>query len=377
MFEKLKNLTTFRNKYKAHPEAMIISCFFNPQNSPYRLKVFNIFYESIKHLNHRIIECVIGDAKPQLQQTDNITTIYTDNLLWHKESILNKIIEDLPLKYSYIFWVDADVIFKNQNWLVDGVKQMQKGANIIQPFSYCVHLDKDQADIELDGAYFSNYYPNHYNSKVWRSFCANKAISWLFESEDYNTHGHVGFAWGAKMEILRAVPLYDKALIGGADHIIAHAAANQLCHTCITKAFSENIDEVNEWSKKFSKVVDGKIGYVDGLLMHIWHGDISKREYLKRIVEFTPATKRITTKDRNGLYVNPNKQDEQYMKDYFSRREVSNDDEISLIEGMLLGEMLMNNDSPVQSNEQPFEGFGGGEFGGGGAGTDWTDNNFS
>jgi hypothetical protein len=42
----------------------------------------------------------------------------------------------------------------------------------------------------------------------------------------------------------RNMPLYDRALIGGADHIIAHAAAGQIPHSCITKSFTDNLDEV-------------------------------------------------------------------------------------------------------------------------------------
>ena len=58
LLDWIKNNMMFADKYHTHSEAVIVSCYFNPQNSPYRLKAFNIFYESIKHLNHSIIECV-------------------------------------------------------------------------------------------------------------------------------------------------------------------------------------------------------------------------------------------------------------------------------------------------------------------------------
>ena len=56
----LKNNFLYGDKYRTNSEAVIITCYFNPQKSPYRTKAFKTFYESIKHLNHRIIECVIG-----------------------------------------------------------------------------------------------------------------------------------------------------------------------------------------------------------------------------------------------------------------------------------------------------------------------------
>lgn len=317
-----KNLFQDPNKYKGHSEAVIISCFFNPQKSPYRTKAFNIFYESIKHTNHRIIECVIGDDEPQLPQNNNITVVKSNSVLWHKESLLNKVISDLPSKFKYIFWVDADVLFDNKNWIIDGVNEFKKGANIIQPFSYCVHLDQDEIKPSFDMSFVRTPTPNKLNNKVWRSFSCNFVESKeLSNNFDYNTHGHVGFAWGAKREVLEAVPLYDKALVGGADHIIAHAAEGKIGHPCIMKSFTDNIEDVSEWSQKFYEVVQGKIGYVYGDLYHIWHGDIEKRQYLKRIQDFTPQTKTIVERDSNGLFVAKKGEDE-YVKDYFKKREV-------------------------------------------------------
>ena len=103
----------------------------------------------------------------------------------------------------------------------------------------------------------------------------------LWQDQNYNNHGHVGFAWGARREVLEAVPLFDRALIGGADHIIAHAAAGQIPHPCIAKSFTDNLEEVMAWSHQFYRVTQGKIGYVKGDLYHLWHGDINKRQYLK------------------------------------------------------------------------------------------------
>jgi hypothetical protein len=383
MFDKIKNLL-YPNRYKGHSEAIIISCFFNPQNSPYRIKAFNVWYDSIKHLNHKIIECVIGDSKPQLPENNNIERIYTESLLWHKETLLNKIISELPPRYKYIFWIDADVIFTNKNWLVEGVEQMQNGCTIIQPFEYCVHLDKDQLKPEFDLQFAKAMYdPNKglvkESKRLWRSFSANWVTNKInARSENYDVHGHVGFAWGATRELLDEVPLYDKALIGGADHIIAHAAAGQIPHCCITKSFKDDIQDVLSWSKLFYAFAKGKIGYVQGDLFHIWHGDINKRDYFNRIVNFTSKAKEINIKDKNGLYVAKDKESIKYMKNYFKQREVdyrtihNNDDRFwesfmygyMFNDGMMggvmggnygaamLGDMLNNSDENVNRNEE-------------------------
>lgn len=423
-------------EYTSHPEAVIIACYFNPQGNVYRLNAFNKFYESIQHLNHRILECVIGDAVPQLPQTDSITRIYTKDLLWHKEGLLNNIIKSLPLEYKYVFWLDTDVLFTNNNWLVESVGQLQI-ANIVQPFEYCIHLDRDQITPDFD-VFFAKrfvYDPKQRHPKLWRSFCANYVTTDYSDDANYDKHGHVGFAWGARREILDIVPLYDRALIGGADHIIAHAAAGQIGHSCMLKSFTDDIDAVNEWSKKFYSIVRGRISYVKGDLYHIWHGDIENRQYLKRIQDFTPTSKEITEVDENGLYVTKNNENE-YVKEYFNHREnvdikpsvtqkvitsakqkgykvanVSHDDyeakrieferlnptaDNSFIESLLIGyftdstimgttmggnvlgaaigDMLNTDDNQTINTDQGFDnGFGGGGFSGGGAGGDWSD----
>jgi hypothetical protein len=327
-------------RYVNHPEAVIVACYFNPQKNPYRLENFTKFHDSIKHLNHQIVECVIGDDQPELPKSPNITTVKATSLLWHKESLLNYAIAKLDRKYKYVFWLDADIIFTNKNWLVESVESLQIN-NIVQPFEYCVHLEKDMdtVDFDMTHEYKKVSDPKYRHPRMWRSFCANCATTDLGDNENYDVHGHVGFAWGARREVLDAIPLYDKALVGGADHIMAHAAAGHIPHTCITKSFTEDIDAVNQWSREFYSVVRGKIGYAKGDLFHMWHGDLKNREYLKRIREFTPIAKTIYKKDNNGLYVTEN---DKYVREYFDRRERTDDGFLnSMIMGYMTNDPLM------------------------------------
>lgn len=370
ILDKIKNNFLYLNKYKTHSEAIIIACYFNPQQNPYRLKAFNIWYESIKHLNHYIVECVIGDSKRELVDIvppNNRKTIYTKNLLWHKETLLNNAILQLEEKYKYVFWLDTDVIFTNKNWLIDSVEELQVN-NLVQPFEYCIHLDKDELQPGFDSNLEREKILNTKSkqTKIWKSFgfCHRIGVS---HDENYDKHGHVGFAWGARREVLDAVPLYDRALVGGSDHIIAHAGAGHINHSCITKSFTEDIDAVNEWSKRFHSVVVGKIGYVHGDLYHIWHGDIEKRQYLKRIKEFTPISKKITKKDKNGLYETD---DDTYVRDYFEQREVK------ILTSYMFNSTNENNFINTDTTiKDTFEAGKGGNSGGGGSKSDWTENN--
>jgi hypothetical protein len=88
-----------------------------------------------------------------------------------------------------------------------------------------------------------------------------------------------------------------------------------------TKSFTQDLDSVYDWSKEFEKIIDKKIAYTYGELYHIWHGDIEKRQYLKRIQDYTVIAKEVTQKDNNGLYTSNGSHDE-YVRQYFEHREV-------------------------------------------------------
>lgn len=314
----------WNKKYTFHPDAIIISCFFNPHHSEYRNIAFNKYYSSIKHLNHKIIECIIGEDKPQLPiDNPNIIRVFTQNLLFHKEGLLNILIKDLSSKYKYVFWIDADIIFSNKSWMTDAVKELQKN-NIIQLFKYAIHLNKDEDKPSFDINKFKKNCKDlkRRHPNIWRSFASNIKKPEL-HSLEYNIHGHVGFAWGAKLDILKKIFLYDKALIGGADHIMAHACIGQIPHKCITDVYKDNIDDINNWSNDFYNLMNGKLGYIKGVIYHIWHGDLEKREYYKRIKEFDKINKNIYKKDKNGLYITNDLKVKEYMYNYYSRRETN------------------------------------------------------
>ncbi len=253
MKNKFRNFcNTLLGRYHYHPEAVIIACYYNSQDNPYRKMAFDIWYDSIKHLNHRIIECTINGSEPQLPKNKNIRVINTGSMLWHKESLLNLIISDLPKEFKYVFWLDTDVLFTNKEWLTESVEVL-KTKNLMQPFEYCTHLNKDEktytGNLPISTVATvtatSILCGNKPEVTCWRSFCANNGCGKSCHTH-YDIHGHVGFAWGARREVLDKVPLFDKALIGGADHIIAHAGAGHINHSCIAKTFTDNIDEVNE-----------------------------------------------------------------------------------------------------------------------------------
>lgn len=339
MFSTIKdwflNKTLYRNIYHYSSDSVIIACYFNFKKNPYRKLVFDIWYNSIKHLNHRIIECVLEGDVSELNEGVAYKTIYTSDVLWHKEALLNIVIRDLPKKYKYVFWCDTDVILTNKKWLVDAAKVL-KTTKLIQPFSGSKHLTKSETDnfdktikntLLVDSVLLksittttlSTIKASNIKSAYLPSFGYNHVVMKTSSSEVYTEHGHVGFIWGVQRCVLNKVKLYDKALVGGADHVMAHCALGEIDHKCNSKLFDENMSDIMEWGYKFHKEINGSLGFVNSGLLHLWHGDLEKRDYYHRIKNYSKELVNYKTKT-NGLYVK-NDPTDNYVDTYLASRE--------------------------------------------------------
>lgn len=373
MIDTIKNLY-FKNKgkYTTNSDAVIIACYYNPQRNDYRKKAFDLWYESVKHLNVRIIEATLKDVPYELDSKIVSKQVVLDEWLWYKEYLLNLLIKDLPKKYKYVFWLDTDIIFKNKNWLVESCEQLKK-YKVVQPFTYCTHLDKH--DYTGESTILSLLEQKNYlnddipNRKKWRSYCSNFYTS-LNDDKKYDVRGHVGFAWGCRREVLDYQLLFENAKIGGADGIIAYACKSPIVCSSISDMFGCRQDII-DFTSAWYQIVQGSVSCVQGDLLHLWHGDTKKREYYKRIKEFSKIT-----------------EEEQltYFSNYMNKREVVEDvvkedypsvfiPDILNISG-LYNTITIDSDNTITGHVLDF---GGGDFDGGGAEGDWgndTNNNF-
>ncbi len=279
--------------YQSHAEAMIISCYFNSQNYQSRRRNFEVFYQQLKrsNVNFLVAECAFGDEEFALPVDKRIIRFRSKHALWQKEALLNQLIKRLPSSCKYVFWLDADVLLANPLWITEAIADLQTNT-ICQPFSVAVRLDKDELessfDVKAAAVKLNSAKLPASERKLWYSFARNYAMhSAYINSPMFDLHGHTGFAWGARREVLERVPLFDKAIAGTADHIIAHAAIGQIPSQCIEKAFTDlkTKQVIYEWSRKFQNATHKRLGCVEGELWHLWHGDLVNRQYLSRTQE--------------------------------------------------------------------------------------------
>lgn len=117
---------------------------------------------------------------------------------------------------------------------------------------------------------------------------------------------HPDFAWAARREAIDHLGgLIDFAVLGSADHHMAMALIGQAPRT-LNKGLSSNYRaQVMDWQDLAERHIQRDIGFVDGTLLHHWHGKKRDRRYTDRwqiLVEhkFDPRTD--LKRDWQGLW---------------------------------------------------------------------------
>jgi hypothetical protein len=107
---------------------------------------------------------------------------------------------------------------------------------------------------------------------------------------NFHDHGHTGYGWAARRDLLDEFGLYEYAIIGSGDHYIAHAACGDYAGPCIrlmTDNDARQMLHFADWARPFAQAVQSRIAAAPGQIYHLWHGDPQNRRYLLRNRELT------------------------------------------------------------------------------------------
>lgn len=255
----------------------VITTYYNPCRYKTRRENFERFRAHMKDHNVMLltVECVFNGEAAELPAANDVWHVESSSLLWQKERLLNLAAERLPSHIDAVAWIDADLLFENENWVQDTLDALSTYP-IVQMFETC--LRQTQAgdagsvpDVVESMASVMQRFPH----------------SLLMQR--YDIHGHTGYAWAMRREIFKQVGLYEYAISGSADHFMAHAIYGD-CGFCIQNALKHDqvqIDHFKEWSSLFYPLINGQLGVVPGQLRHLWHGDLKHRNYFNRMHQIT------------------------------------------------------------------------------------------
>ena len=84
------------------------------------LQNYFIFAESLKKSNINLItvECAFNDGPFYIPEEENVYRLRSNSIMWQKERLINYGVSKLPESCKYFAWIDCDVLFLQDNWLI-------------------------------------------------------------------------------------------------------------------------------------------------------------------------------------------------------------------------------------------------------------------
>lgn len=253
-------------------EFWVVTCYFNPCRYRSRRENFDLFMAGMEKVGANVLvaELAVGDEDFELPESDRVLRLRSNSILWHKERLLNIAVESLPADCRKVGWFDNDILFDDPRWLERTADALDR-AMVVQPFSSCNWLKRGETSFPASGVTYESF-----------AHCFSRAPSQA-RSLGFHRHGHTGFAWAARRELFETCGLYEVCLSGNGDHLMAHAFAGGMVHSpCLMPLVGDKTPYARHfwrWAVRARDLVDGRIGYVPGSVLHLWHGEIANRRY--------------------------------------------------------------------------------------------------
>lgn len=281
----LKNNTNLRPTYhqKLPGSFWGICTFFNPLEYKNKLKLYKIFREKNKAQGLKLItvELAYGNRKFELSDSnaDILIQIRGDenNIMWQKEAMINIALKHLPTDCDKVAWLDADIIFKNDNWIEETSKKLEM-YTVVQPFDTVAFLPRNKTSINLDKIKFKNKEKGKLQGRAYKLSTSKSKNS----TGNLLKKGFMGCALAARRDVFDDIGLYDKNILGSNDGIIFGFLYGD--KNILERINSTNKSRVDQ-DKYFEKIyprTKGSVSYTNGTIFHLWHGHIRNRYYIER-----------------------------------------------------------------------------------------------
>ena len=250
----------------------VILTYFNYCSSKSRKQLFMNFINKYKNIPG--IRICIAEAKlngSDFQLPKSLSNIYmhigitTQECIWIKESLINIVIEKLPNNWKYIAWIDADLTFLNTNWVYDTINKL-KSYDVIQLYQTCINVGPNGEAFKIDKSFG---YMHETSKFPWTK--THKYGFW-----------HPGYAWACTRFAYSSMnKLIDFGILGSGDHHMALALIGKV-----------NLSHPGNIHTNYKNLLIGfqerclknnlKLSYINGSILHHWHGRLEDRKYQER-----------------------------------------------------------------------------------------------
>jgi len=261
-----------------HVEAplYVATVVFNPIRYRSRWKLYEDFKRHVEASGAILYtaEVAFGHRNFCITELENPRHLQlrTETEIWHKEKILNLLIQRLPVDWKYVATVDADVSFVRGDWANETIHQLQH-YQVVQMWSQAEDLNSHNEGIQnADSFVFSwmNHIPEE--DDCYYAGTSGKHFTW-----------HPGFAWAYRRAALESLGgLIDFGIVGSGDRHMAKALIGEVDGTIQAGVSDAYRFMLQLWEDRALRYIKKNIGYVPGKLLHYWHGPKVSRQYFSR-----------------------------------------------------------------------------------------------
>jgi len=240
----------------------VILPYFNFCGFKKRRELFIEFVHRYQGLKLVVVEA-LGPAELGSLPVWKHIKFSTDSKVWLKENLINMGVATLPRDWKYMAWIDADIEFLNKNWVNDTIHQLQT-ADVVQLWRSAVNLGPEGETIKVD--------------KSFGYMFVGSGTKWT--PTDKYGFWHSGYAWACTRKAYDVTGgLIDWAILGSGDRHMAMCLAGLGMESA-----PGNIHENYKILLKLyeSRVKKFKVSWVDGTIIHYWHGAFADRRYKER-----------------------------------------------------------------------------------------------
>jgi hypothetical protein len=311
------------DRYAPTADLWVVTAYFNPAGFRSKRRNFELFQEGIAAAGIPLltVECALGDREFELPPGQGIRRVSGRDVMWQKERLLNIAIAELPEACRKVAWLDADLLFENPGWAPAAAAMLDEFP-VVQLFDRAVRLPRGATEDDGRGESYSGF----------AAVCARDPQRLL--SGDFTTHGHSGFAWAARREVLAGRGLYDACIAGSGDHMMAHAFGGDWTSACVDRiigAANRHRTYFADWCRAVYPRVRARVGFVPGAVLHLWHGEVADRRYVDRNRElagfgFDPATDFRVGDSGCWEWASKKPKLHRWAADYFGRRREDGND---------------------------------------------------
>lgn len=246
----------------------VILPYFNFCGFKRRRDLFVQFVNEIAKTQGPLVRMVISEALGTTRLPRGLPvwkhmTFETPSKIWIKENLINLAADRLPRYWKYMAWIDADLTFLNQNWVRDTIHELET-ADIVQLWRSAVNLGPDGETLKVD--------------KSFAYMFIDSGTEWT-QTDRYG-FWHPGYAWACTRKAYETMNgLVDWAILGSGDRHMAMALAGLAQKSCPGNIHPNYMFLLRNFEKKLKNF---KTSYVDGTILHYWHGSFANRRYRER-----------------------------------------------------------------------------------------------